>query len=68
MYKIEDGVPLPVKREKYPFADMAVGQSVFVVGKLPRSFGGVFGNLRKSRGMEFTCKTEADGVRVWRTA
>ncbi len=51
----------------YPFAEMAVGDSFFTrspvakVGPTARGYG-------KRHNMQFTCRTEGRGARVWRIA
>ena len=75
MYKIDKNVPRPAKTgagiRKYPFRDMAVGDSVLfedepagsqsAPGTAARQYG-----LRN--GVKFRCWTEGSGVRVWRIA
>jgi len=67
--KIEKGVPVPDRRgnNKYPWADMEVGDSFFVVtDKIANFKRNVYAKNRN--GKEFTACAEGDGCRVWRTA
>lgn len=72
-FVIEKNVPLPQKAggrtsgsSKYPFVQMAPGDSFFVAGKTLRTFGSTVGAHRKKYGGKFTCRTVEGGVRVWR--
>jgi len=68
---IERGIPIPPKKTtetKYPWRDMAVGDSFTI----PLA---AFGNVRvaafrfgKKNGMRFCSRKDGDQVRVWRTA
>ncbi len=76
MFNIEKGVPLPlphrpVKPRKYPFAEMEVGDSVFI----PTAYSQLVGNAARGpcyAPMKFTVRTVTEnnvkGVRVWRVA
>jgi len=66
--KIDKGVPVPLnRRTKYPWADMEVGDSFFVVtDKIANFKRNVYAKNRN--GKEFTARAEGDGCRVWRTA
>lgn len=68
-YKIEDDVPRPEKKTKYPFGDMKVDQSVFIPGKTSRQVANAMSTYRR-KGMKFTTeyRTEdgVEGTRVWR--
>jgi hypothetical protein len=65
--QIEKGVPMPA-RNKYPFAEMAVGDSFFVAGRSATEICGNISNARKKLGFKFTTRTVEGGVRVWRAA
>lgn len=71
-YEIEKDVPVPSPATgsglKYPFVQMAVGDSFFVPGKTSRVFGGIAGSYAKRLGIKVTMRTMDGGVRVWRTA
>lgn len=69
MYKIEKNIPIPENHAnaKYPFAQMAVGDSVFLLGMVSTSVSSRLTYARK-KGFRFTTRNEGDGVRVWRTA
>lgn len=65
--KIEKGVPVPPGRDKYPWADMDVGDSFFVATDKVENFKrNVYAKNRN--GKMFTARAEGNGVRVWRTA
>jgi hypothetical protein len=71
--KIEKTVPMPRRTGpgapfKYPWRDMAVGDSFFVknqttqqISSTARSWG-----ERQTPPIKFSTRTENDGVRVWR--
>ncbi len=70
--EITDTVPIPkdVNRglRKYPFKDMAVGQSFFVIpahGSNPENAAHQHGHRY---GKKFCCRPEGDGIRIWRIA
>lgn len=78
MLAIEKGVAIPepvkafrTRQSKYPFAQMAVGDSFHVEGDPDK----VDGNLRnvsyrfaKNNGVKFTVRRTETGARIWRVA
>jgi hypothetical protein len=72
MYKIEKNIPIGfINKNKYPFTDMTVGDSFFVKGdkKKCNSVTVATSHYKKNTsGTNFTARTNADGIRVWRTA
>lgn len=70
MYVIENSIPIPNnKTQKYPFANMKIGQSIFVENAKMK------GNLHqaskmhgKSLGKKFIARSINDGLRIWRIA
>lgn len=79
MLPIESGIPVPLVknggRKKYPFKDLAVGESFFVVEtdrfrrrQRIKQLATTAGSLKKKIGLTFTTRSEEDGIRVWRTA
>lgn len=74
--KIDTGIPLPEPRgriAKYPWREMQPGDSFFVPGKAPSSFGGSKNGACKSiPGSKWTCRAVTEngikGVRVWRVS
>ena len=77
-FPIERGIPAPrlSRYRKYPFADMAVGDSFFVPGVQPRLLrsaarGWVTYNLERD-GIAFAVRKSVangvSGVRVWRVS
>lgn len=73
-FKIDDNIPIPPKtsgngaKRKYPFDDLAVGQSCFVPAKKSAAITAVF---RTYKPKKFTVRTVTEsgvtGARVWRT-
>lgn len=73
MYKIEKNIPIGKVegRTKYPFARMEVGDSFFAKGdkKKVNSVTVAAATFKKNNaGYNFTCRTNNEGVRVWRIA
>jgi len=64
--KIDKNIPIP-NRSKYPFAEMEVGDSIFIdktttqssVCQMAYTYG-------KKNNKKFTSRTEGNGVRIWR--
>lgn len=70
MFKIEKEVPLPDKKQKYPFPEMAVGDSFFFegspkVGGQVRTAAAIYCR-RKGAGKHFVIRTVPGGFRCWR--
>lgn len=68
---IKRGVPMPKGGRnmltKYPYADMAVGDSFFVrASDLPPSGVGSLRTSARARGMRSAVRAEGKGYRVWR--
>ena len=72
MYKIEKNIPIGfADKPKYPFAKMVVGDSFFVKGDKKKAKAvtvATSGYKKNTPGTNFTARTNADGIRVWRTA
>lgn len=70
MFEIEKNVPLPPKASgrgrKYPFPDMAVGDSIFIPS-IHRSRSGSLASLASKWG-KFSSRKEGDGLRIWRVS
>jgi len=73
MYKIDKNVPPPDKTgrgmPKYPFGDMAVGDSVLFEDERAGSQSSPATSARQyglRNGVKFRCRIEGSGVRVWR--
>ena len=71
MYEIERGVEMPVMKvkAKYPFKDLAVGDSFFVPdadGLSGRRMHSTAYNYGKRYGMKFVARRVEGGMRVWR--
>ena len=72
-YVIEKGIPTPelralaVRRTKYPFAKMKIGDSFFVPnGKVNTISVSVATFHKNNKPKRFTCRTVEGGIRVWR--
>jgi hypothetical protein len=69
MFETEKFVPIPagyVKKKKYPFAEMEIGDSIFFAEyamKSARSCSHAFG---VRNGMKFTTRLVDGGMRIWR--
>jgi len=72
MYKIEKNIPIgQIHLNGYPFAKMEIGDSFFVKGdkkKINAVTVSTSTYKKKNAGTNFTCRTNEDGVRVWRIA
>lgn len=73
--RIEKNVPVPapapVQRRQYPYADMEVGDSVFIPyeGSTQNSTEAAYARVYGSRhSKRFTVRKVEGGLRVWRTA
>lgn len=79
MHTIESGIPIPSDTRTrgpervYPFADMQVGQSIFVEGdkksesvKNARSAASAY--ARRYESHSFTTRYMENGLRIWRIA
>ncbi len=72
-FVIEKNVPIPLKgnvRRKYPFAQMEVGDSIFVAGDAAKTeniscSANAYG---KRNGAKFSARCVEGGVRIWRIA
>lgn len=67
--KVEKGIPIPPKSSasKYPYAQLEIGDSFFVKGKIANKFAASAYTQSKKLGIKTTVRNEKDGVRVWRT-
>lgn len=72
-YKIDKGVDIPARTgstgrtPKYPWADMGIGDSFFVPGVTPATFGGaVSGTNKRKAPKHFIVRTVDGGIRIWR--
>ena len=71
--KIEKNVPAPLHTgkgtpAKYPFAEMAVGDSFCLPADEACRLHGAAWHAGNRLGKKFTTRKTADGVRVWRIA
>ena len=71
-FKIEKGIPVPSlgRGSRYPFNDMAVGDSVFIPDKRPQQLSGsiTWAKMQLGGDAVFVCRTVEGGTRVWRVA
>ena len=72
VYQVEAGIPIPLARRrsnglKYPFKHMRIGDSFFVGKKDSVSISGHVSYAKRLLNQNFTIRTVAGGVRVWRT-
>lgn len=70
-FKIETGIPIPEigsRKSGISFALRAlnVGDSFFIPEKGLNYTTGFVGQIRKSTGRQFACRTIDGGVRIWR--
>lgn len=70
---IEKNIPAPTSTrgapQKYPFASMEIGDSIFIQGQ--NSQGNACMAARQHgyhHGKKFVSRSESGGVRIWRTA
>lgn len=74
-FRIHKGVPIPhdAYRNKYPFPEMKVGDSIFIPTKgesrEARSGRNAASSFSKHhKGVRFTARLVKDGLRIWRIA
>lgn len=67
-YKIDKNIPMPTHgNERYPFAQMKVGDSFFIKSKDYRDSRTLYTGARRHK-IKITCRKENGGIRVWRKA
>lgn len=70
---IDKGIPIPAKcrgnrnAAKYPFRDLALGDS-FVIAAKVQTVSSICAYWRRTLGHRYTMRASESGVRVWRTA
>lgn len=69
--EIECKIPIPNHRvagdrSKYPWLTMKVGDSFFVPDRTIAAFSSIVVQAAKRFDTKYTCRTENEGVRVWR--
>lgn len=71
-YAVRSNVPLPTPRgqgkrgSKYPFGEMAVGESFVVTDKTARTVRSAVAAYQKKYEAKFAVRTTDEGVGVWR--
>lgn len=69
MFKIDAGIPVPPPTwQKYPWAAMAVGDSILIPVATVKPAGSMRYWRIKNPGWQFRTKREGAGYRIWRTA
>jgi hypothetical protein len=73
MFEIESNLPIPKRTgrggrrgSKYPFANMAIGESFFAPVKPSALRSAVAVYVKAHPGIKFAVRTEEGGARVWR--
>ncbi len=66
---IDKDIPLPAKRgdnnAKWPWGALEVGDSFLMPRTLSSASAQATTNAKKT-GRKYTCRTEAEGIRIWR--
>jgi hypothetical protein len=71
---IDKHIPIPKlggiigAKFKYPWLTLAIGESFFVPDKSITNFSPTVCHAARRVGRKFTCRTQGNGVRVWRIA
>lgn len=68
MIRIESGIPMPPSRTKYPYAQLAVGDSFSVELSKARSVSACVRAHARRTGYRYSVRRDGDCVRVWRVA
>ena len=74
MIEITDAVPMPAqiatrgRRNKYPFAELGVGDSFVVAVRDAASVRVSAVTASRKTGFKFTTRIEGDSVRIWRVS
>jgi hypothetical protein len=67
MYRLSDDIPPPVgRRHKYPFCEMAVGQSFEVSPEEIHRVRAASQYIRSTRGTRYTIRRQGAAYRCWR--
>ncbi len=69
MIQIDKNIPIPKGRSsyaRYPWRELQVGDSFFVLNKVAAGISGYFAPLRRKYGLRFTSRSVDGGVRIWR--
>ena len=65
-YKIDQNIPLPSRRGKYPWATLEVGDSFFVPGIKTAAFSARPRAQGPLGGRKYTSRNVDGGIHVWR--
>lgn len=69
MIKVDSGVPLPSAKQKYPYAELQVGDSFVVSGRGLQVMCNANYRYGKKLGCVYTAKRLEDGsIRIWRVS
>ena len=66
--KIRSDIPEPKRKRKYPFAEMKIGESVWIPDISQQNVTAYVYSLKDLRQKKFTTQKQRGGVRVWRTS
>lgn len=68
---IDTDIPIPAGKcggnHKWPWDQLEVGDSFLMPRKLSSASGQATAHAKKT-GRKYTCRTEAEGIRIWRVA
>lgn len=68
-FKIEKKIPIPASRGKWPFAEMAVGDSILVPFELKEGARQAAFAYGAKKNMKFITRAAEEGsLRIWRAA
>lgn len=65
-FKVEKGLRIPAARARYPFAEMAVGDSFLVPQTRAHWARSAAQHWGAEHGVKFTTRSVNGGVRIWR--
>ena len=72
MFKVDRDIPLPpevlenVGKRKYPWYELAVGESFWVRGRTPAQMAACYAQVQRKTTMRFTARRSGPGTRCWR--
>ncbi len=66
--KIDKGIPVPARHNRYPWDRMKIGDSFFVKNADKHNVSSAASLRGRHYGEKYTCRSIDGGVRVWRIA
>jgi hypothetical protein len=66
MYVVEQNIPAPSGKSRYPFDQMGVGDSFLVTDRPIARVSASAHAYGKVHGQKFSCRSLEGGIRVWR--